>query len=394
MTRPVRPARPMRSARPIIVDIGEFYRYPIRTGIQRVVRELISHWPEVIPVRYGRYDHGSGGLVAVSAPALRILVGLGGAAGLPSEEAHRQAEAFASKQPPERIDLGPADKVLVPELFYGAERVAFYVKALREASFSAFLTVFDFMPWLQPDAMRVAPMTARLIMPYLDLVIRAEHRAFISEAVRRDFLTRIVRKPNLEAGPVITLGADALRMDKQVFRPDRRDIVCLGSFDGKKRQDVVFRAFRSLRPEEKTGKLLFLGKVPANLAPWLREVVSYEGTDVEVFDDLSDEDLAGMMRRARASVFTSTAEGFGLPAWESLHAGIPIIASAELPALETIGEGGQIRLGEITDETVAAAIRRLGDDRETERLWQGAAELRLPTWADYATATAEWVGSA
>lgn len=377
--------------RPITVDIGEFHRHPIRTGIQRVVRELIGRWPDDIPVRYARHDPGAGGLVAVSGRALRSLVE---ADGLSSEDAGRSAAALDGQRPAGRIALGPADRVLVPELFYGAERVAFYRQALRERSFSAFFTVFDFMPWLQPVAMQVGPVTARGIMPYLALIMRARHRSFISAAVRRDFVARIVRSPGLDAGPVIPLGADALGMERQRFRPDRRDIICLGTLDGKKRQDVVFRAFTSLPRERRTGRLLFLGKVPRTVAPWMRELVDYRGPDLETFDDLSDDRIADVMRRGRASIFTSTAEGFGLPAWESLHVGIPVVAHAGLPALEGIPEGGQIRLPEITDASVAAAIARLGDDGEAARLWQEAADLRLPTWKDYAAATAAWVSSA
>jgi hypothetical protein len=57
----------------IIIDCTELYQNPIRTGIQRVVRELLRHWPhDRTPARVARFD-AANGLVALPEPAIRIL---------------------------------------------------------------------------------------------------------------------------------------------------------------------------------------------------------------------------------------------------------------------------------------------------------------------------------
>jgi glycosyltransferase involved in cell wall biosynthesis len=284
--------------------------------------------------------------------------------------------------------------VLLPEVFYDPARVKYYATSFPQSGAHFFPIVFDFMPLLNPEVYRVAPGTANTLMPYIGLVRQARSRAFISGRVREDFVGRILRRePGSAVGEVIPLGADGLALPKQTFDASRRNLVCIGTLEGKKHQEMVFDAFRSLGPDGE-GKLQFLGAVPKNLAPWLRRVVAYSGPDVEVVDSPSDGTIVACLRRARATVFVSTNEGFGLPAVESLFCGIPVVAHAGLPALRDIPDGGQLRLTDVTTDSVAGALRRLRDEGEAERLWQGASDLRLQTWSGYARAVVDWVRSA
>ena len=61
-------------------------------------------------------------------------------------------------------------------------------------------------------------------------------------------------------------------------------------------------------------------------------------------------------------LFPSEGEGFGIPPMEALHAGIPVIVSAGLPALAGQPGLGQIRLEPVTSGTIAEAVRMLLDD--------------------------------
>lgn len=377
---------------PIIIDIGEFFSNPIRTGIQRVVRQVIAHWPANVTRIYARYDAEIDGLVEVSDRLLRFICRESEQDGANPERVARHANLLQRVEGLRPIELAAGDRVLVPELFYDGQRVAFYARLHGEVGADVYLTIFDFMPWLRPSLYRIGLEASRGIMPYLRLTTLVRHRCFISAATRDDFYRRIMRCPEVDSGPVIALGSDGLEMPLQSFDRSKTDFVCIGTLEGKKHQEIVFQAFLSL-PRPRAGRLQFLGKVPCDLAPWLQEVVDYCGPDVEVVDAPSDAVLRAYIARARASIFISDNEGFGLPAVETLYCGLPTVIHAGLPALAGVPEDGQIRLNDLEVRTVAAAMARLDDDAEAERLWRGAAGLALPSWTDYAASLAKWVSA-
>src|SRR5262249_34393638 len=112
-----------------------------------------------------------------------------------------------------------------------------------------------------------------------------------------------------------------------------------------------------------------------------------------LLDQPSDETLRQVLRTARALVMPSEVEGFGLPPYEALRAGIPSIASAVLPSAALL-RGRAVLLQRMEQESIAAAVRTLLDDTEAARLWQKAALARLPTWAEFGLALAGWAHAA
>ena len=379
-------------ARPIYVDLGEFWSNPIRTGIQRVVRQVVAHWPDDVDRIYARYDQASDGLIEIPDAVLAFLCRESEIDGSSPTRAAHHASLLHRARGERRILLASGDRILVPELFYDGARAAFYARLAAEGRVEPFLTLHDFMPWLRPSLYRLTPTDSSIIMPYLRLTTLVRRRCFVSAATRDDFARRIMRTPGSDPGPVIGLGADGLNMPRQSFHPSKKDFVCIGTLEGKKGQEIVFRGFLSL-PRPREGRLQFLGRVPRDLAPWLREVVDYRGDDVEVVDGPSDAVLREHIARARASVFISSSEGFGLPAMETLYAGLPTVVHAGLPALAGLPGGGQIKLPDLTPASVAGAMAVLDDDDAAARLWRDAAELPLPSWRDYASNVVRWVQS-
>ena len=122
----------------------------------------------------------------------------------------------------------------------------------------------------------------------------------------------------------------------------------------------------------------------------MRKLLTSSRRDVSIIDSPSETEIVESLARARASVFVSTNEGFGLPAVESLHCGIPIVAHEQLPCLAGLPSAGQIRLPQVTVETVGAALMRLADDEEARTLWSDLEHLSLQTWAGYAASIAGW----
>jgi glycosyltransferase involved in cell wall biosynthesis len=82
---------------------------------------------------------------------------------------------------------------------------------------------------------------------------------------------------------------------------------------------------------------------------------------------VSDEDLAGLYRRAAAFVYTSAYEGQGLPPLEALACGTPVVAMANTSVPEVVGEAGWL-VEEATTPEQAAVGPHSPEDSSCRRL--------------------------
>jgi glycosyltransferase involved in cell wall biosynthesis len=269
-------------------------------------------------------------------------------------------------------------------------RCRFHEERLAARPGSLALLTYDFLPYLQPDLFRLR--TAVPLMPYLRLASRAPHVAYISEQTRQDHARRVLHGAGAR-GPVLPLGADGLLLERQTWRPDRRGFVALGSLDGRKNQHLIAAAFIGLWQDGHDIPLTVVGRAFAGLdLTWVAEARRFP--QFRWVDGASDNDVRQFLRAARATIYASEAEGFGLPPVESLAAGIPVIASAACPSVAMLPPAGMRRLAQVTPEQIAVAVLSLADDANAAALWAEAASVRLDTWQDFARATMAWLTSA
>ncbi len=236
-------------------------------------------------------------------------------------------------------------KLLCAELFDDPARAAYYVASSARSSW----LVYDFLPWLHPEWFPAGP--ANRLMPFLHALRTVPRLAFISAATARDCAERILRRP--PAGPVIPLGADGLGLARQRFSPAKRDVVMLGTIEARKNAAAAIRAFEMLWREGAELRLVLIGAVEQDALEEqaLLRRLAHEDRLVQR-GPLPDEEVRDALRAAVALLFPSEGEGYGLPPIEALAAGIPVIVSAALPALDGLPDAGQIRL---------AGRRRRGD---------------------------------
>ncbi len=221
-------------------------------------------------------------------------------------------------------------------------------------------------------------------MRYLTLTQTASSTAFISQATRHEWANRIVRSPE-RTGPVLPLGADGLGLEHQSWRPDRRTFVCIGSLDGRRNQHLIIRAFRRLWSQGHDPKLVIYGHAFDASHTIAREVITAAADDPRIvhYATATDLDIMEGLRRARATLYVSSSDGFGLPPVESLHAGIPTISTV-VPSLHNLPSKGQLRLQSVAVDAVEQAVRLICDDDVAASLWEEAKGLQLPTWQDFA----------
>ncbi len=112
--------------------------------------------------------------------------------------------------------------------------------------------------------------------------------------------------------------------------------------------------------------------------------------DIRILGRVSDSELRALYDHARALLFPSQTEGFGLPAAEAMTCGCPVIASTG-GAIPEICDGAAILLNPADREGWTDAMMRIArDDALHSRLTEeGSLRARRYTWAAAATAVSE-----
>lgn len=110
----------------------------------------------------------------------------------------------------------------------------------------------------------------------------------------------------------------------------------------------------------------------------------------------TDAEIAALYRGARALVYPSRYEGFGLPVVEAMASGTPVVAADAASLPEVVGHAGVlVPAGDaqafaaalqplLTDQSHWAAMRARGLARAAELTWENAARLTADVYRDVA----------
>jgi len=281
--------------------------------------------------------------------------------------------------------------LLNAELFFCPDRIRFYERLLASVPHKVYLVIYDFLPWLRPEFFGQG--SALPTLDYLRLLRKVKHAAFISEATRNDYLTRVLRE-NRETGPVLALGSDSFG-----FRPPRTDpgpphFTVLGSLEPRKNPRPVLRAFQSLWDEGHELTLAFVGRLVGTLGEEDRLCIEKLQKTEPRFSwetKLDDQSVRHAVCESRATIYPSLAEGFGLPPLESLALGVPVIASDGIPSISMIDPLGQVRLVHPDSASIRQAVLRFLDDDFARRKANEIRQLKLPTWDGMVRTISDWI---
>ncbi|MBK0398091.1 glycosyltransferase [Limibaculum sp. M0105] len=204
----------------------------------------------------------------------------------------------------------------------------------------------------------------------------------------------------LPAGTVIPLGVSPARteVDAEVAAGDGTaapGFVCVGTIEGRKNHLLLLNIWRRLwetQPPEATPQLHVIGRRgwEAGQAIAMLDRAPMIGRTVFEHADLPDAEVARLTAGARALLFPSFAEGYGLPLVEALAAGVPVIASG-LAVLREVGGEVPEWIDPLDGPGWLAAIMDYAAEPSPRRAAQiGRLEgWRAPTWESHFAALDE-----
>jgi len=191
---------------------------------------------------------------------------------------------------------------------------------------------------------------------------------------------------------VLPLGADFNAAPRVAGRgvPDPPLLLSVGIIEPRKNQLFLLERCAELWAEGLCFELHLVGRLNPHFGPPILarlKALQQEYPGLTYHAAASDGVVAGLYRRARASVFPTLAEGCGLPLLESLWMGVPCLCS-DLPVLRENAGGGGCLTAPVNDArawrdllrralTDAPLMSRLTDEaqRRPLPLWSAAAEL-------------------
>ncbi|HVE94436.1 MAG TPA: glycosyltransferase family 1 protein [Acidimicrobiales bacterium] len=164
-------------------------------------------------------------------------------------------------------------------------------------------------------------------------------------------------------------------------------LLCVGSFEPRKNHVRVLRAVRMVHASGVDVRLVLVGG-----SGWRGQRIESEidavraaGVDIVVRKSVADHELSELYSAARAVVFVSQAEGFGLPIAEALAHATPVICSGIGSMAELASGGGCLTVPPTDTGQIADALTYvLQDARLHDRLTREAASRPVESWDDYA----------
>jgi glycosyltransferase involved in cell wall biosynthesis len=169
-------------------------------------------------------------------------------------------------------------------------------------------------------------------------------------------------------------------------------LLYLGGFDQRKNVPTLLNAFAQLAKDSRAF-LVVAGKLPEKGTdffpdPWPIVEKLGIGERVVFTGWVAEEDKPALYSGARALVFPSLYEGFGLPPLEALACGTPVITSSRGSLPEIVGEGGLLLEPDDVEGLAGAMEKLLNDDTLWEDLRQrGLAHAARFSWEKTARET-------
>jgi alpha-1,2-rhamnosyltransferase len=405
------PQRPPRHR--IFVDCTETFRRPVSTGIPRVVTNIVKYGrpaarergAELVPVRFDR-----GHFVSVETspsddlcrpaagdaaerrmhPALKRLCKLLTPRTLVRFIQNKVGGMFCSQ--PQAVRISAGDVLLLPDSSWTVDLWGAVDRALAEGAILG-VVQHDFIPIRHPA---LVPRAATPIfrkwtdetLRRADFIMAVSH---VVAAETKDELLKIGRRHVAEHGvQTFRNGADLpTPSGRETIRQELIDFfggtghgpyLTVGTIEPRKNQATLLAAINRVLQSAPDARFIFAGIVGWRGEPIAESIRQHPGwpQNIRHFSDLTDNELRFAYKHAKAIVFPSLAEGYGLPIVEALANETRVFAS-DIPVHREIGGKCCVYFDPLNPAQLADALVAFSLHGEYGASWPPV-DHELPSW--------------
>jgi glycosyltransferase involved in cell wall biosynthesis len=377
---------PVPKQRQLFVDVSELYHRNAKTGIQRVVLNILRNWLAQSPVGF----------------VVRPVFSLDGQSFRYTQKFSENLQDQPDVQDEQLVQAAWGDIFLgldlSAHLFPAAEQT---LHQLRLRGVRVCYVVYDIIPLMRPD-FSVPGMQLAFTNWLQGLRRQADRLVCISDAVARD--VRLWMGGHTEEGAfpdvrVFHLGSDLMQgratggldqstvamMAQLAFQPS---CLMVGTLEPRKGYRQVLQAFELLWREGSKLALVIVGKPGWMMDDFCVQLRQHPqaGLLLHWFDDASDALLEYLYDNCSCLLAASEMEGFGLPLIEAARHNLPVIAR-DIGVFKEVAEEHAFYFQGLTPEELAQALlkwyflwqRELAPSSQAMRrlTWQQSADQLL-----------------
>ncbi len=208
---------------------------------------------------------------------------------------------------------------------------------------------------------------------------KADSICAVSQNTKNDLLAKF---PKLEAKKTTVISCAASENFKPILSPQQNlqtfiqktnlpmnFFLAVGTLEPRKNYLNLIKAFKEVNDRFPDYYLIIVGKNGWNFEPTLQLIrENYLNKKVHVLGYLSNKSLVNLYNLAKALVFPSFYEGFGLPPLEAMACGCPVIASHTSSMPEVVGESALLVNPNSPDQIASAMIKLIKDPELVDQL--------------------------